>query len=1846
MTDNKPSTGEPLSLPESKETLAMQLKQLADGKRSAVFVAEGSPKVLVPRGMNTIPTHEGRIHFNPKFVSANHVHQAIANGRLSDLLGYVQNKSEALDSSLRSGGMPKFVVSRDANGIEQDAAAVSPDRVHEQAQIFAHRAKPGSMVGVEDSSKTIASRENAFKGGRKKYQDGGGPIKEALDLAQRKTDSQDSEDKSAGPKLYGALEIADKATQEKPYGEFGVLPLRTDNGKVVYDPHAGSLTEFVKHAFTPKISPAEIAHGAYEMIKAIPKSIYSGATLPGDVVTGKVDPMSDEGIKRTTDLAGIAMTGSFGGTKPAGALASGASREAEPLMTKTQSQAAAKANWEKNPDPNFNSWQHKWNVEEGQKYRVAPPQKTEPLPVVQQKPTGFQLPEPYNRVTNPAGFYSHAAEAARALPQQKGTLEQMLAALKGYGVKPEEIRWSGVEQAFADRPNVTSEELAQHFEQKLPKVDRITKSEISEEIDDYVIEDIAGEEFNQIYGEEFADDLARELEDHDLENMSESAREMLEERLGDRITEDYWERAYERAHDTARERAQQNAPKWGGKDYNFPGGEDYFENILTLPYLNMSGIHPDVMDYATKTELKELENAKNTASRNFDNVVKNTRLRIRNFHENNLDELAQRKINELKAFGHKFTTQDEVKAASERETEAFNNYLQADKAFKNAMGTGPIEEFEAGQIMNKAEAAHKKAEEEFKKIRDNNEQNYYYNLLTELRGKYKPETLAEEIGKTEEYKALEHPPEQDVALEEMQQANREHNNLYHQLLEASKPHWSKNPEYEGEFFQHKTHLGDITNPILHGRFQTHNVRNPETGEMMKVLNESESQSDWSKENFVRHLNQQEQQELSDLSQKFEVERTPEENLRLSELLTSVKSPGKTKEVPYVGKLKHWSDLAAKDALSHAIENGFDRIFITGGQEQAARWSSGIRSAAENIDWQTRSELGSVDLPPQVLEPYAHALFSKQYYDLTQAERDSLRRKVDLIQRGKEENIFPKNIYAIPEDGKVVNVQMANGQDVRMTVKSIVQPNGQKKNIVVQADRDGVAGQPLSAVVGSDLEKQIMAAKDGRKDLSNYMMGASGYEHIYDKEKPDSYRRVIKSLDPKAKVEPGVMPIPSDKGASLEKVQEAFSRMSPDQKEAFGSQVEELLRLMGDSSNPYYTYSQYMRSVGPYEVSYKFKNYMKQFETDDRKGTWVHITPKMREEYQRLKRQYGAVFPAYKKGGVVKDALNIAQRCYAGGGTVKDALDLAFRNKKLPQMSDTVLDVPRKAAEMYPFIAKNKPNTKINIRPDRNWAETYSPGEPGDPKKPVSERRPKEFPLQETGVEIYRPDFSPADYAAEYLHVDPKANRARDLLTKTIRPDQMRHIKEEDDYQESLRQGQSLDRALQNQIDGMLRGYVMQNHGYLPNQPVLPARAVFDKQHQQPEFVVEEMKYSPEQKNILEDLKRYTTQRAVGGPVMHDDIMNALRLANERRGYADGGAPAMMGASQPMGMDPTTQFIRNLINAGFSSDQIDAMLASQTGQNSGQLPPQTPPPPSPPPFKKHPDLVVPPERRNDFVSGILGGYDQPYDQATVDNIVGRMNSGDFTAEQFQDWARNQYGEGVRPPRPRSEPMNPMGGTYGAGITPFQGQPITEYANPFGQGGQMTPEEWSRTYGPNVDPDPRMIKQEPSQGNLSGALSGALSQLGQMVPMQQTPQPFQSQSTSGLKSDADFQRDLQNQLSALGGANQSALAMTNPFLGNNPMQQGTGYVYNGDGGLDQRYGGPGTSHSVPDPGSIALPASAPPPTPTNPGGMSMGSGLKNGPSQSFGGGGGGFSSGLKNGPGRNYGQTPTSGGGFGG
>lgn len=66
--------------------------------------------------------------------------------------------------------------------------------------------------------------------------------------------------------------------------------------------------------------PAEAVRAAYEAV-----------TLPGDVYAGRVDPMSDEGIGRAAELAGLVTLGSAAMPAPRGALTMGAARRGDDL---------------------------------------------------------------------------------------------------------------------------------------------------------------------------------------------------------------------------------------------------------------------------------------------------------------------------------------------------------------------------------------------------------------------------------------------------------------------------------------------------------------------------------------------------------------------------------------------------------------------------------------------------------------------------------------------------------------------------------------------------------------------------------------------------------------------------------------------------------------------------------------------------------------------------------------------------------------------------------------------------------------------------------------------------------------------------------------------------------------------------------------------------------------------------------------------------------------------------------------------------------------------------------------------------------------------------------------------------------------------------------------------------------------------------------------------------------------------------------------------------------------------------------------------------------------------------
>jgi hypothetical protein len=92
------------------------------------------------------------------------------------------------------------------------------------------------------------------------------------------------------------------------------------------------------------------------------------------------------------------------------------------------------------------------------------------------------LTAPPQPPVTPQGLYSQAGAAAAALPQAKGSPQQMLASLKG--IKPEEVRHSGAAERFGNEKSVSREQLAQHFHKALPKIQETRLSHDDVDFDD------------------------------------------------------------------------------------------------------------------------------------------------------------------------------------------------------------------------------------------------------------------------------------------------------------------------------------------------------------------------------------------------------------------------------------------------------------------------------------------------------------------------------------------------------------------------------------------------------------------------------------------------------------------------------------------------------------------------------------------------------------------------------------------------------------------------------------------------------------------------------------------------------------------------------------------------------------------------------------------------------------------------------------------------------------------------------------------------------------------------------------------------------------------------------------------------------------------------------------------------------------------------------------------------------------------------------------------------------------------------------------------------------------------
>ena len=203
----------------------------------------------------------------------------------------------------------------------------------------------------------------------------------------------------------------------------------------------------------------------------------------------------------------------------------------------------------------------------------------------------------------PIGLFSALETAARDLPQQKGSGQQMLAMIqKQGGVKPEEVQWTGLDEFLKSKPTVTKGEIEDYLLSNRVELRETTlgigpwdaskQSRLDELMNEYAnLQEHPIDAPN--FGEEKYDELLFLVNAKDPISTQDLYRradlDMVEgqraQRRGNNAEAQRWFRSSEfnnaRAEFQELRGGGEGKPKFG--QYTLPGGENYREVLLTLP---------------------------------------------------------------------------------------------------------------------------------------------------------------------------------------------------------------------------------------------------------------------------------------------------------------------------------------------------------------------------------------------------------------------------------------------------------------------------------------------------------------------------------------------------------------------------------------------------------------------------------------------------------------------------------------------------------------------------------------------------------------------------------------------------------------------------------------------------------------------------------------------------------------------------------------------------------------------------------------------------------------------------------------------------------------------------------------------------------------------------------------------------------------------------------------------------------------------------------------------------------------------------------------------------------------
>lgn len=181
------------------------------------------------------------------------------------------------------------------------------------------------------------------------------------------------------------------------------------------------------------------------------------------------------------------------------------------------------------------------------------------------------------------------------------------------------------------------------------------------------------------------------------------------------------------------------------------------------------------------------------------------------------------------------------------------------------------------------------------------------------------------------------------------------------------------------------------------------------------------------------------------------------------------------------------------------------------------------------------------------------------------------------------------------------------------------------------------------------------------------------------------------------------------------------------------------------------------------------------------------------------------------------------------------------------------DIFEQAKRQYPILDNPAINYKFTPRSDGPMLEAWPPGETGTPDRP----RPKDFPAQQYGIEVYNPKTRPIDVLGDVVshflvNSDPTIKDYYSRFSSSLSPQQEARLREQ--YQHARQyEGETRPYAQWRETSGLpayFRGYPFQQ---------------WPKEFN-------DRAYTPEQKRLLDDMMKYLE---TGSGVTEQSTGNAL-----------------------------------------------------------------------------------------------------------------------------------------------------------------------------------------------------------------------------------------------------------------------------------------------------------------------------------------------------------------------------------